>query len=82
MSDVLWHPEQRGTRVNPRFWTLVQASLYESSRYARIRLFPHAVLSIPRMGNVIRQNLYPYFSHIPGLPDLLELRFKYVEDWV
>ena len=53
MSDVLWHPKQRGT-----------------------------VISIPRMGNVIRHNLYPYFSHIPGLPDLLELRFKYVEDWV
>ena len=57
MSDVQWHPEQRGMRVDPMFWTLVQASLYESSRYARIGLFPHAVLSIPSMGNVIRQEL-------------------------
>ena len=57
VSDVQWHPEQRNMRVDPMFWTLVQASLYESSRYARIGLFPHAVLSIPSMGNVIRQEL-------------------------
>jgi len=45
-------------------------------------LFPHVVLPLPRMGNVIQHNLYQYFDHIPGLPDLLEHIHGYVEDWV
>ena len=69
-------------RVDPRFQTLDQASLYESSRAAGMGLFPHAVLAIPRMGNVIQRNLFQYFDHIPGLPDFLQHIHKYVEDWV
>ena len=68
--------------MDPRFQTLVQASLYESSRAAGMGLFPHVVLPLPRMGNVIQHNLYQYFDHIPGLPDLLEHIHGYVEDWV
>jgi len=81
-TPAQWQPEQQDERVDPRFQTLDQASLYESSRAAGMGLFPHFVLSIPRMGNVIQQNLYQYFDHIPGLDQLLEHVHKYVEDWV
>ena len=70
LSDSQWQPEERDVRVDPRFQTLVRASLYESSRAAGMGLFPHTVLPLPRMGNVIQHNLYQYFGHIPGLLDL------------
>jgi hypothetical protein len=45
-------------------------------------MFPHAVLSLPQIGTVLGQNVYPYFQHIQGLTQLLEGRFKYCEEWV
>jgi hypothetical protein len=76
-----WFPEQRDTRVDRRFWTLVQASLYQSYRAAHFDMFPHAVLSLPRIGTVLGENVYPYFHHLPGLVDLLEHQYRYSEEW-
>jgi len=53
LSSAQWQPEQWDQRVDPRFQTLDQASLYESSRAVGMGLFPHVVLSIPRMGTDI-----------------------------
>ena len=77
-----WQPEQRDPHVDRRFWTLVQASLYQSYRRAEMGVFKHAVLSIPRMGLVAGRSVQQYFSHIPGLEYLLEHRHVYVEEWV
>ena len=82
VTSLRWHPEARDTRVDRRFWTLVQASLYESYRQAGMGLFRHAVLCIPKMSLVVQRNIQQYFSHIPGLEYLLEHTHVYVEEWV
>ena len=39
-----WFPVTRDSRVDHRFWTLLQASFYETYQRRGHRIFPHRVL--------------------------------------
>ena len=77
-----WQPPQRDPIVDRRFWTLLQASFYESFRVAGIGLHRHSVLDYPQISTAAHQDVHPYFSYIPGLAYLLSRCIKFVEDWV
>ena len=40
------------------------------------------VLDLEVLGNVVRQDIRPYLSYLPGLAGLLALPGTYVEEWV
>lgn len=81
-----WHPGQRDPRVDQRFWTLTQASLYESYRQRGNRLFPHRLIDWESLRRAAGgQDIRRHFAEFEGLAELVETgpdRGRYVEDWV
>ncbi|WVZ79568.1 hypothetical protein U9M48_027133 [Paspalum notatum var. saurae] len=77
-----FYPRPRDFRIDRRFWTVLQASLYESALQGGHRLMPHAVIDFDRANSVSGLNIRRYFEHYPGLVELMTRSHKYVEDWV
>jgi hypothetical protein len=74
VAEEDWFPVSRDGRVDHRFWTLLQASFYETYQRQGHRLFPHRVLDwvslrIVAGGADIRE----HFAHFRGLPRLFEM---------
>ena len=44
VAEEDWFPVTRDSRVDRRFWTLLQASFYETYQRRGHRIFPHRVL--------------------------------------
>ena len=44
VAEEDWFPVTRDSRVDHRFWTLLQASFYETYKRRGHRIFPHRVL--------------------------------------
>jgi hypothetical protein len=79
-----WQPQPRDTTVDSRFWTVLQASFYESYRRRGHMLFPHKVLDWESVSQQAGgADIESHFAHFKGLPGLLEVgQNRYVEDWV
>jgi hypothetical protein len=79
-----WQPQPRDTTVDARFWTVLQASFYESYRHRGHMLLSHRVLD----WESIRQqaggtDIESHFAYFRGLLGLLEVgQNRYIEDWV
>lgn len=79
----MWHPGQRTPGLDPRFWTLRQASFYESYRRRGHQIFPHRFLEWPSLERAAGTDVRRHFEAFPGLADLVVARRnRYVEDWV
>jgi len=44
VEEEVWFPVTRDSRVDKRFWTLLQANFYETYQRRGHRIFPHRVL--------------------------------------
>lgn len=79
-----WHPIPRDPRIDSRFWTVLQASFYETYRRKGHRIFPHRVLDWTSLRRAARgADVRAHFAHFRGLPELLEIeQNRYIEDWV
>jgi hypothetical protein len=79
-----WQPQPRDTIVDAWFWTVLQASFYESYRRRGHMLFPHRVLDWESVSQQAwGADIKSHFTHFRGLPGLLEVgQNRYVKDWV
>jgi hypothetical protein len=79
-----WQPQPRDATVDARFWTVLQASFYESYRRRGHRLFSHRVLDWESISQQAGgADIESHFAHVRGLPRLLEVgQNRYIEDWV
>jgi len=77
-----WFPPQRDTTVDNRFWTLTQASIYETYRRLRRQLHRHSVINWQMLNNAAKIDIRRFFTQLPGVTDLLYFRYRYVEEWV
>jgi hypothetical protein len=79
-----WQPQPRDTTVDAQFWTVLQASFYESYRHRGHRLFSHRVLDWESISQQAGgADIESHFAHFRGLPGLLEVgQNRYIEDWV
>jgi hypothetical protein len=77
-----WQPQPRDTTVDAWFWTVLQASFYESYRCRGHRLFPHIVLDWESVSQQAGgADIESHFTHFRGLLGLLEVGQNiYVED--
>ena len=79
-----WFPVGRDSRIDMRFWTLMQASFYETYQRRDHRIFLHRVLDWVSLrtaaGGV---DIREHFAQFRGLQRLMEMgQNKYIEDWV
>jgi hypothetical protein len=74
----------RDSRVDRRFWTLLQASFYETYQRRGHRIFPHRVLDWVSLRTAAGgADVREHFAHFRGLPRLLQIeQNRYIEDWV
>ena len=79
-----WFPVTRDSRVDRRFWTLLQASFYETYQRRGHRIFPHRVLDWVSLRTAAGgADVREHFAHFRGLPRLLQIeQNRYIEDWV
>ena len=64
-----WFPVGRDSRVDRRFWTLLQASFYETYQRRGHRIFPHRVLDWVSLRTAAGgADVREHFSHFRGLP--------------
>jgi hypothetical protein len=79
-----WFPMTRDSRVDRRFWMLLQASFYETYQRRGHRIFPHRVLDWVSLRTAAGgADVREHFAHFRGLPWLLSIeRNRYIEDWV
>jgi hypothetical protein len=79
-----WQPQPRDTTIDTRFWTVLQASFYESYRHRGHMLFPHRILDWESVNQQAGgADIESHFAHFRGLPGLLEVgQNRYVKDWV
>ena len=79
-----WFPVTRDSRVDRRFWTLLQASFYETYQRRGHRIFPHRVLDWVSLRIAVGgADVREHFAHFRGLPRLLQMeQNRYIEDWV
>jgi hypothetical protein len=79
-----WFPVTRDSWVDRRFWTLLQASFYETYQRRGHRIFPHRVLDWVSLRTAAGgADVRVHFAHFRGLPRLLSIeRNRYIEDWV
>ena len=84
VSEENWFPVTRDNRVDRRFWTLLQASFYETYQRRGHRIFPHRVLDWVSLRTAAGgADVREHFAHFRGLPRLLEMeQNRYIEDWV
>ena len=65
-------PVSRDSRIDMRFWTLLQASFYETYQRRGHRIFPHRVLDWVSLRTATGgADVIEHFSHFKGLPRLL-----------
>jgi hypothetical protein len=79
-----WFLVTRDSRVDRRFWTLFQASFYETYQRRGHRIFPHRVLDWVSLRTAAGgADVREHFAHFRGLPRLLSIeQNRYIEDWV
>src|SRR6185312_11801848 len=79
-----WFPVTRDSRVDRRFWTLLQASFYETYQMRGHRIFPHRVLDWVSLRTAAGgADVREHFAHFRGLPRLLQIeQNRFIEDWV
>jgi hypothetical protein len=79
-----WRLQPRDSTVDSRFWTILQASFYESYHRRGHKLFPNRVLDWVSVSQQAGgADIESHFTHFRGLPGLLEVgQNRYVEDWV
>ena len=84
VEEEVWFPVTRDSRVDRRFWTLLQASFYETYQRRGHRIFPHRVLDWVSLRTAAGgADVRAHFAHFRGLPRLLEMeQNRYIEDWV
>jgi hypothetical protein len=84
VQEEEWFPVTRDSRVDRRFWTLLQASFYETYQRWGHRIFPHRVLDWVSLRTAAGgADVREHFAHFRGLPRLLSIeRNRYIEDWV
>jgi hypothetical protein len=84
VQEEEWFPVTRDSRVDRRFWTLLQASFYETYQRRGHRIFPHRVLDWVSLRTAAGgADVREHFEHFRGLPRLLSIeRNRYIEDWV
>jgi hypothetical protein len=84
VQEEEWFPVTRDSRVDRRFWTLLQASFYETYQRRGHRIFPHRVLDWVSLRTAAGgADVRDHFAHFRGLPRLLSIeRNRYIEDWV
>jgi hypothetical protein len=84
VQEEEWSPVTRDSRVDRRFWTLLQASFYETYQRRGHRIFPHRVLDWVSLRTAAGgADVREHFAHFRGLPRLLSIeRNRYIEDWV
>jgi hypothetical protein len=77
-----WQPQSRDTTVDARFWTVLQASFYESYRRRGHMLFSYRVLGWESIRQQVGgADIESHFAHFRGLPGLLEVgQNRYIED--
>jgi hypothetical protein len=77
-----WQPQPRDTTIDARFWTVLQASFYESYCRRGHRLFSHRVLDWESISQQAGgADIKSHFAHFGGLPGLLEVgQNRYIED--
>ena len=69
-----WQVLPRDSRIDARFWTVLQASFYESYRVCEHKLFPHRVMDCDRLSAAAGgADIRSHFAHFRGLPELLEM---------
>ena len=69
-----WFPVTRDSRVDRRFWTLLQASFYETYQRRGHRIFPHRVLDWVSLRTAAGgADVREHFAHFRGLPRLLQI---------
>ena len=74
VAEEDWFPVGRDSRVDRRFWTLLQASFYETYQRRGHRIFPHRVLDWVSLRTAAGgADIRDHFSHFTGLPRLLEM---------
>ena len=68
--------------MDRRFWTLLQASFYETYQRRGHRIFPHRVLDWVSLRTATGgADIREHFAHFRGLLRLLEMeQNKYIED--
>ena len=79
-----WFPVTRDSRVDRRFWMLLQASFYETYQRRGHRIFPHRVLDWVSLRTAAGgADVREHFAHFRGLPRLLQIeQNRYINDWV
>jgi hypothetical protein len=84
VQEEEWFPVTRDSRVDRRFWTLLQASFYETYQRRGHRIFPHRVLDWVSLRTAAGgADVREHFAHFRGLLRLLSIeRHRYIEDWV
>ena len=84
VTEEDWFPVTRDSRVDCRFWTLLQVSFYETYQRRGHRIFPHRVLDWVSLRTAAGgADVREHFAHFRGLPRLLEMeQNRYIEDWV
>ena len=84
VEEEVWFPVTRDSRVDRRFWTLLQASFYETFQRRGHRIFQHRVLDWVSLRTAAGgADVRAHFAHFRGLPRLLEMeQNRYIEDWV
>jgi hypothetical protein len=84
VQEEEWFPVTRDSRVDRRFWTLLQASFYETYQRRGHRIFPHRVLDWVSLRTAAGgADVREHFAHFRGLPRLLSIeRNRYIEDWI
>ena len=61
-----WHPPQRTPDIDPRFWTVRQASFYESYRRRGHQIFPHRFLEWPALRKAVGTDVRHSWFKIAG----------------
>ena len=78
-----WFPQPREPLVDSRFWTLTQASLYETYRRRGHKLFQHNFIDWDQLALAANTEIRPFFERYRGLVELMSFqRSAFVEDWV
>ena len=74
VAEEDWFLVTRDSRVDRRFWTLLQASFYETYQRRGHKIFPHRVLDWVSLRTTVGgADIREHFAHFRGLPRLLQM---------
>ena len=77
-----FYPRPRDTRIDQRFWTVVQASLYASARKNGQHVLVQARIDWSRVQRAVGRDLRPLLAPYQTLAERMATQHVYVEDWV